>query len=55
MPKFGVTITYTETAYKEVEAESEEEACRMVERMDQSEYEPMGDDDIEFEAEEIYE
>ncbi len=55
MPKFGVTVTFTETAYKEVEAESEEEATRMVERLDTSDLEPLGDGDVEYEAEEIYE
>lgn len=53
MPKYGVTISFIETAYKEVEADSEQEAEEIVANMDTSEYEPLGDDDIEYMVEEL--
>lgn len=48
--KYGVTISYAQHAYVEVEAESEEEAIEVAADMDEAEYRPIGDTE-DFEAE----
>lgn len=49
--KYGVTITYSEQAYIEVEADSEEEAIELAAETDESEYETFASDLINYEAE----
>lgn len=52
MKKYNVYITYKETRVLEVEAENEEEAEEIAyTRSDEAE--PMGEDDYEYEVEEI--
>lgn len=50
--KYGVTMTYTDKRYIEVEAESEEEAIEFAQFADDSDFESQGDD-YEYEVEEI--
>lgn len=54
MPKFGVTMTWSESAYVEVEAVDEDAAIELAASMDDSDYQPMGGgDEPEYEAEEL--
>lgn len=56
MPKYGVVVTFSESAYCEVEADNEEDAIEKAQtKVDNNDLEPYGGDDIEFEVEEINE